>query len=62
MHNQLRYQESCGYIEEMYPETDEGRLSVDLNTRNANPDIGGANIGGDYLVVSNPTLHKSMRF
>ena len=61
MHNQLRYQESCGYIEEMYPEMDEGRLSVELNTNNANPDIGGANIGGDYLVVSNPTLLKSRR-
>ena len=54
--NQLRYRESCGYGEEMYPEANEGRLSVQMSPTPANPDIGGSNIGGDYLIVSNRTI------
>ena len=54
--NQLRYRESCGYGEEMYPEANEGRLSVQMNPTPANPDIGGSNIGGDYLIVSKRTI------
>ena len=54
-HNRLRYQESCGYGEEVVPEANEGRLSLTMNDNMANPDIGGANYGGDYLVVSNYT-------
>ena len=50
--NQLRYRESCGYGEEMYPEANEGRLSLQMNPTPANPDIGGSNFGGDYLIVS----------
>ena len=51
----LRYQETCGYAREMYPEQEVGRLSVNYMS-NAAPDIGGASIG-DYLIVS--TWHSS---
>ena len=47
----LRYQESCGYGREQFPEQDVGRLSVNYNI-NEVPDIGGVNTGGDYLIVS----------
>ena len=36
----------------MFPEADEGRLSLTMNDLYANPDIGGASLGGEYLVVS----------
>ena len=49
---QLRYQEACGYGQEVFPEADEGRLSLTMNSIYPNPDIGGANLGGQYLVVS----------
>ena len=61
LYNQLRYQEACGYGEEQIPEADEGRLSVQLNSHDASPDIGAANYGGDYLVVSSRTLYEELK-
>ena len=49
---QLRYQEACGYGQEVFPEAEEGGLSLTMNGIYPNPDIGGANLGGQYLVVS----------